>query len=76
MFLIANAPPHLDYPDDYGYADEMIEAQRRGISLLHRLQRFEPQGEYVFRQIAQHTVGRFIFIVYGAGGTTPHSVSQ
>ena len=40
----------------------------------------DDQGEYIFRQIAQHTMGRFIFIVYGGdgttGGTTPHHVGQ
>lgn len=77
MFLIADAPPHLDFPDDYSYADEMIEAHRRGIKIFSIASSgLNPQGEYVFRQIAQHTMGRFIFIVYGAGGTTPHNVSR
>ena len=31
VFLIADAPPHLDYANDYSYADEMMEAHRRGI---------------------------------------------
>ena len=77
VFLIADAPPHLDYPDDYSYADEMAEAHRRGIKIFSVASSgLDPQGEYIFRQIAQHTMGRFIFIVYGAGGTTPHEVSR
>ena len=77
MFLIADAPPHLDYLEDYSYADEMIEAHRRGIKIFSIASSgLDEQGEYVFRQIAQHTMGRFIFIVYGAGGTTPHSVGE
>ena len=77
MFLIADAPPHLDYQDDYSYADDMIEAHRQGIKTFSIASSgLDQQGEYVFRQIAQHTMGRFIFIVYGAGGTTSHSVSD
>lgn len=77
MFLIADARPHLDYPDDYSYAIEMIEAHRRGMKIFSIASSgLEPPGEYIFRQIAQHTMGRFIFIVYGEGGTTPHNVSR
>ena len=77
MFLIADAPPHLDYEEDYSYADDMIEAHRQGIKIFSIASSgLDRQGEYVFRQIAQHTMGRFIFIVYGAGGTTTHNVSR
>ncbi|MXY87561.1 MAG: VWA domain-containing protein [Dehalococcoidia bacterium] len=77
MFLIADAPPHLDYQDDYSYADVMVEANRRGIKTFSIASSgLDAQGEYVFRQIAQHTMGRFLFIVYGPGGTTSHSVSD
>ena len=77
MFLIADAPPQLGYQDDYSYADDMIEAHRQGIKTFSIASSgLNQQGEYVFRQIAQHTMGRFIFIVYGGGGTTSHSVSD
>ena len=77
VFLVADAPPHLDYAQDYDYAEEMIEANRKGIKIFAIASSgLNGQGEYVFRQIAQHTMGRFIFIVYGAGGTTPHDVGQ
>ena len=77
MFLIADAPPHLDYVEDYSYADEMIEAHRRGIKTFAIASSgLDQQGEYVLRQIAQHTMGRFIFIVYGGGGTTSHDVGE
>ena len=77
MFLIADAPPHLDYANDYSYAGEMIAAHRRGIKTFSIASSgLDQQGEYIFRQIAQHTMGRFIFIVYGAEGTTPHNVGQ
>ncbi len=77
VFMIADAPPHLDYSQDNDYAEEMIEAHRRGIKIFTIASSgLDDQGEYVFRQISQHTMGRFIFIVYGAGGATPHHVSQ
>ena len=82
VFLVADAPPHLDYPQDYDYAEEMVEASRRGIKIFSIASSgLDDQGEYIFRQIAQHTMGRFIFIVYGgdadgSGGTTTHHVEQ
>jgi hypothetical protein len=77
IFLIADAPPHLDYQDDYSYADDMVDAHRRGIKIFSiATSGLDAQGEYIFRQIAQHTMGRFLFVVYGPGGTTSHSVSD
>jgi hypothetical protein len=69
IFLIADAPPHLDYPQDYSYADEMEIAARRGIKIFPIASSgLDDQGEYIFRQIAQYTQGRFIFLTY-AGPT-------
>lgn len=68
IFLVADAPPHLDYQDDYDYAQEMVEAARRGIK-IHPIASsgLDAQGEYVFRQIAQYTMGNFIFLTYEGG---------
>ena len=75
IVLVADAPPHLDYVEDYDYAAEMIEANRRGMKIFTIASSgLDNQGEYIFRQIAQHTMGRFIFILYG--GETSHSVSE
>ena len=75
IILVADAPPHLDYAEDYDYAEEMIEANRRGMKVFAIASSgLDNQGEYIFRQIAQHTMGRFLFILYG--GETPHSVSD
>ena len=75
IVLVADAPPHLDYVEDYDYAVEMIEANRRGMKIFTIASSgLDNQGEYIFRQIAQHTMGRFIFILYG--GETSHSVSE
>ena len=79
-FLLADAPPHLDYVDDFDYSVEMEEARERGIKIFSVASSgLDSQGEYVFRQIAQHTMGRFIFLLYtGAGGElgTPHNVEE
>ena len=75
VFLIADAPPHLDYQNDYDYAEEMRDASKRGVKIFPIASSgLNEQGEYIFRQIALHTMGRFIFILYG--GSTPHKVGQ
>lgn len=69
IILIADAPPHLDYAQDHDYAVEMEEAARRGIKIFSiAASGLDDRGEYVYRQIAQFTQGRFIFLTYGAGG--------
>jgi hypothetical protein len=70
MFLVADAPPQLGYQDQTSnYAIEMQEAARRGIKIYPIASSgLDPQGEYVFRQLAQFTGGRFLFLTYGAGG--------
>ena len=74
VILVADAPPHLDYPQDYDYAAEMIEANRRGMKIFTIASSgLDEQGEYIFRQLAQHTMGRFLFLLYG--GETSHNVS-
>lgn len=75
VFMFADAPPHLDYPQDYDYSEEMRVAHRLGIKIYPIASSgLDPQGEYIFRQIAQQTKGRFLFLLYG--GDTPHSVEQ
>ena len=75
VILVADAPPHLDYPNDYDYAAEMMEANRRGMKIFTIASSgLDEQGEYIFRQLAQHTMGRFLFLLYG--GETSHSVSD
>ena len=80
IFLIADAPPHLDYPQDEDYAAEMVRAREKGIKVFSVASSgLDEQGEYIFRQIAQQTMGRFIFILEeGPQGNleTPHSVEQ
>ncbi|MBE7474602.1 MAG: VWA domain-containing protein [Anaerolineales bacterium] len=84
IFLIADAPPHLDYPQDYDYAVEMDNAARRGIKIFPIASSgLDDQGEYIFRQLAQYTQGRFIFLTYAGptnggapGEVTTHHVDD
>jgi hypothetical protein len=73
IFLVADARPHLDYAQDYDYAEEMVIAAQNGIK-IHPLASsgLEPAGEFIFRQIAQYTMGHFIFLTYddSVPGTT------
>ena len=72
MFLIADAPPHLDYQDGADYADDVRAAARRGIKIMPIASSgLDDQGEYVFRQLAQITMARFTFLTYGADGASP-----
>ncbi len=81
VFLIADAPPHLDYSDDYKYTDEMVEAVKQGIKIYPVASSgLSENGEYIFRQLAQFTYSKFLFLTYGGDeqtpGTTPHNVGE
>lgn len=69
IFLVADAPPHLDYGQQNHYGVEVLEAAERGIKIFPIASSgLDSQGEYVFRQLAQISAGRFIFLTYGAEG--------
>jgi hypothetical protein len=68
VFLVADAPPHLDYANDYDYAQEIVVAAQRGIKIFPiASSSLSPIGEYIFRQIAQYTMGHFLFLTYQQG---------
>ncbi|MEO1289168.1 MAG: vWA domain-containing protein [Chloroflexota bacterium] len=68
VFLVADAPPHVDYQDDADYSLLMQDALARGIK-VHPIASggLQPEGEYILRQIAQVTMGRFLFLTYDDG---------
>ncbi len=65
IFLIADAPPHLDYPDDYDYQREMSVARDRGIA-IHAIgaSGLDREGEAIFREVAEGTEGQFQWLAY------------
>lgn len=82
VVLVADAPPHLDYGGPQ-YDLDMQAALAKGIKLFAvGASGLDPVGEYVFRQMAQYTAGRFVFLTYkdaanpgsGPGAQTPHDV--
>jgi Mg-chelatase subunit ChlD len=82
VLLVADAAPHLDYGSPY-YDNDAAAALAKGIKLFAvGASGLEPEGEYVFRQAAQYTGGRFVFLTYanpndpssGPGRETVHEV--
>jgi TolB-like protein len=68
-FIITDAPPHLDYGQDFTYAASAREAKAKGIKLFSIGAGGLPlEGEYPLRQIAQYTQGKYIFLTYGEKG--------
>jgi hypothetical protein len=78
VFLIADAPPHMDYQDDTTYADASLAALTRGIR-IHTVAAsgLDDFGSLVFRQSAQLAQGQFVFIEYGstAASAADHGVT-
>ncbi|MET0334278.1 MAG: VWA domain-containing protein [Rhizobacter sp.] len=84
VVLVADAPPHLDYGGPQ-YDRDMQAALAKGIKLFAvGASGLDPVGEYVYRQMAQYTAGRFVFLTYrdanrpgsGPGTQTTHDVKQ
>lgn len=78
VFLVADAPPHMDYAGDTPYADASRAALARGIR-VHAVAAsgLDDFGSLVFRQVAQLTRGRFVFVEYGstAASAADHGVT-
>lgn len=68
-FLIADAPPHLDYANDFDYAADMRDAAHKGIQLFTvAASGMDTLGQVVFRQIAQYTGATNLFVLRGGAG--------
>jgi uncharacterized protein YegL len=65
VFLIADAPPHLDYEGDYDYIEEYQMAAELGIT-VHAMgaSGLDEKGEQIFREIATGTGGDFQWLAY------------
>lgn len=84
VFLLADAPPHLDYGGPR-YDEDMLAALGKGIKVFGvGASGLDKQGEYIQRQIAQYTGGKFVFLTYadaaqpssGPGRETVHDVKN
>jgi len=71
-FLVADAPPHLDYADSTPYTDSIARAREAGVRIFPIASSgLDDQGELVYRELAQATLGRFVFLTYGVDGASP-----
>jgi von Willebrand factor type A domain len=69
VFLIGDAGPHVDRQVPHGYNDSAIAANARGIKIFPiASSNSDDLAEGVFRQLAQYTGARFVFLSYGANG--------
>ncbi len=81
VFLVADAPPHMDYQGDVPYAQTAMAAVDKGIRVhtvaASGLDSYGGVGSLVYRQTAQLTQGKFIFIEYGstAASAASHGVT-
>jgi Mg-chelatase subunit ChlD len=82
LVLLADAPPHLDYGTPR-YDEDMVAALGKGIKVFSvGASGLDSQGEFIQRQIAQYTGGKFVFLTYadahrpgsGPGRETVHDV--
>ena len=73
-FVVGDAPPQLNDPQDQvPYSRSMVKALEKGIKIYPlAASGLDALGEYVFRQLAQFTGGKFLFLTYG--GQTSHQV--
>ena len=79
-FVVGDAPPNLTrpegvpaHPQDVPYTTSMVKALERGIKIVPlAASGLDGFGEFVFRQLAQFTGGKFLFLTYG--GQTSHQV--
>jgi Mg-chelatase subunit ChlD len=68
-FLIADAPPHLDYKDSVSYGTSAKNAAEKGIKIFTvAASGMDALGQAVFRQVAQMTGGTEMFVLRGGAG--------
>ena len=69
VFLVADAPPQVGRDVAVPYTDSIRDAVGRGVKIFPvASSESDDQAEGVFRQLAQATGARFVFLSYGAGG--------
>jgi hypothetical protein len=69
VFLVADAPPHIDRQVPVAYPAAIVDAISRGIKVFPiASSESDDQAEAAFREIAAATGARFVFLSYGALG--------
>lgn len=68
-FILTDAPPQLYKDQNYTYITAAIEAKSKAIKIFSiGCGGLDLRGELVLRQIAQLTLGKYIFLTYGEKG--------
>ncbi len=68
-FLVADAPPHLDYASSKPYTKSATRAAELGIKIFTiSASGMDDVGQAVFRQVAQTTGGTNMFVLRGGAG--------
>ena len=82
-FVVADAAPHVDYPQSIPYTTSMEKAAQKGIKLYTiGASGLPAEGEFAMRQLAQGTMAQYIFITRGGdehsggGGTASATVDK
>ncbi len=71
LFVIADAPPQVGRDVQQPSTATAIAAAERGVKIFPvAASGTDDQAEYVMRELAFVTGGRFVFLSYGAGGST------
>ena len=77
VFLVADAPPQVQRQVPVPYTESMRDAARRGIKIFPvSSSGTDDQAEFVFRQFAQFTGARYVFLTYGAEGRATGAASD
>jgi hypothetical protein len=81
VFLIADAYAHLDYDNESDLLTSSKSAREKGIKIFSvGTGGLDIRGEINLRQIAQYTMGKYLFLTYGERGNSeggaPGSVSH
>lgn len=77
-FLVADAPPHNDYGQEYDYMVASLRAMELGVKIypLASSGLDNTEGELIFRELAIVTNAKYIFITNAGGGTDYHVDEQ
>jgi Mg-chelatase subunit ChlD len=67
VFLVGDAPPHMDYPDDRKYPEVLKEAKQRGIIVNAVQAGNDSETQEIWKDIAQRGQGRYMSIPQDGG---------
>ncbi|OQA19804.1 MAG: von Willebrand factor type A domain protein [bacterium ADurb.Bin363] len=77
VFLIADAGPHMDYPNDYNYKDIVKRARSKNIIISSiGCSGLDSSADSIFREISSATNGTFDYLTYRQAFVDTHGKTQ